>query len=69
MSMNSDDEKALFEEWGWEYNFIKRHWLAPTKGPTGGDVLIKLDDLVDASIHRMSEDELRSVVATYGKRS
>lgn len=68
MSMNSDDEKALFEEWGWEYNFIKRHWLAPLPAPGGGEVLIKQDDLIDASINRMPAAELRAVVQAYGKR-
>lgn len=67
--MNSDEEKALFEEWGWEYNFVKRHWKAPLLSPNGGEVLIMLDDLVETSKTRMLEGELRAVVQMYGSRS
>lgn len=61
--MNSDEEKALFEEWGWEYNFIMRSWTSP-----GGRVAIKLDDLVDAGKSRMGEEQLKQAVMAFGKK-
>lgn len=27
--MNSDQERTLFEDWGWEYDYIGRKWVAP----------------------------------------
>lgn len=27
--MNSDQEKALFAQYGWEYDYIGRKWVAP----------------------------------------
>lgn len=62
--MNSDEEKALFEEWGWEYNFIKREWSSPD-----GNVVIPLDDLVEGTTNHMGESQLRAVVQAYGRRS
>ena len=62
--MNSDEEKALFEEWGWEYNFIQRHWTSPD-----GRAVIKLDDLVDAALSPMGEAQLKQAIVAFGKRS
>lgn len=64
--MNSDEEKALFEEWGWEYNFVKREWVSPLELPGGGQVKIKQADLVDASSHQRSEAELIQAIRAYG---
>jgi hypothetical protein len=41
--MNSDDEKKVFEFYGWEYDYIKRLWRAPD----GFEV--STDDLMIAS--------------------
>lgn len=27
--MNSAQEKALFEDYGWVYNYVQRKWVAP----------------------------------------
>ncbi len=27
--MNSDQERALFEQYNWEYDFVGRAWVAP----------------------------------------
>lgn len=61
--MNSDEERELFESWGWEYNYVKRIWSSPD-----GNVSIPLDDLVEYSRTRANEEELKRVVAMYGRR-
>lgn len=65
MSMNSDDEKALFEEWGWTYNFVKREWLSPRE-----DVSISQNELVEgiSSNRRDGERTLMAIIQRYGIR-
>ena len=55
-TMNSDDEKKIFEFYGWEYNYVKRVWVAPD----GFEVSI--DDLVTAS-HMMGEAMERRLIS------
>lgn len=28
-AMNSAQEKALFTDYGWQYNYVQRKWIAP----------------------------------------
>ena len=40
--MNSDQEKKLFEQHGWEYDFIGRMWVAPDGTKIGQDTLMEI---------------------------
>ena len=41
--MNSDQERAVLERYGWQYDYVGRKWVAP-------DLFeVSLDDLVAAS--------------------
>lgn len=66
--MNSDEEKRLFEEHGWQYDHVKRSWVSP-ESYSGRHIVISNDDLVEhwsASGH--TEMELRRVIRQYGSR-
>lgn len=41
--MNSDKEREIFEGYGWQYNFVKRYWMAPD------GFIIELEDLMKAA--------------------
>lgn len=62
--MNSDEEKALFEQFGWEYDFIERRWANPTK-----QYFVTNDALVEYNKSRESELELRQFIVTFGKKN
>ncbi len=59
--MNSDDERRLFEDYGWEYNYIERVWVAPN------DMRITNDQLVEVTCSQDGEERLRQVVTANGK--
>lgn len=40
--MNSDQERTLFERWGWTYNHVQRRWANPDE-----TVYITLDMVVE----------------------
>lgn len=63
--MNSDEEKALFEEWGWTYNFVKREWLSPRE-----DVALSQNELTEgvSSNRQDGERALRQIIEKYGVR-
>ena len=62
--MNSQQEKALFEEWGWSYNNVEREWVSPdgTK-KIGLDFIVKLTQEPEGDLHLM-----RAIVE-WGQRS
>lgn len=67
--MNSQEERELFESYGWEYNYVERYYEAPVKGWTGESVRISLDELVAFTTQgENGEWQLRHVVAQFGKR-
>jgi len=41
--MNSDEERQLFETWGWEYDYGNRRWFSP-RDPA---VVITTDEVVE----------------------
>lgn len=61
--MNSDEERKLFEKFGWEYNYVKREWVAPD------GVTLSLDSLVmgTTSFGPAAESELRRIIVAHGK--
>ncbi len=59
--MNSDEEKAFFLQWSWEYNYIARRWVAPN------GMEITQDQLVDVTCSEDGEERLRQVVTANGK--
>lgn len=62
--MNSMEEKALFESWGWVYNYIARKWVSPIDER----YVITQDALVMYSDTPETEEQLRGVIAMYGKK-
>lgn len=64
VSMNSQEEKELLESYGWEYNYIRRCWVAPD------GVTLDIDDLVFASVEyrEAAEIRLRQIAARHGKK-
>lgn len=63
--MNSDEEKALFEEWGWQYDYIKREWIAPDGAKLTQDELVR----VTLDYGKNSEYSLRQVIAQHGVKN
>lgn len=52
--MNSQQESALFREWGWVYDYVGRKWVSPD-GTTeiGVDFMVKLTQEPDGDLHLM----------------
>lgn len=62
MGMSSMDEDALFAEWSWTKDLIKRQY----EGPFGH--YLGFDDVVGLTSTPEGEAYLRTVVATYGRQ-
>ena len=60
--MNSDQEKSLFETWGWEYNYISREWVAPD------GTKLSPEDLMDITVDREGDISLMRLIVECGKR-
>lgn len=52
--MNSAQERALFEEYGWRYDHVGRKWVSPdgTK-EIGLDFIVRLTQEPDGDLHLM----------------
>lgn len=59
--MNSDEERRLFTAHGWEYNYIRRVWVAPN------GIEVTNDQLVNATCSQDGEERLRQVVTANGR--
>jgi hypothetical protein len=61
--MNSDKEHEIFEGYGWQYNYVKRFWMAPD------GYVIELDDLMKAADEYGPNIEMAliNVAAQHGK--
>ena len=59
--MNSEEERDLFEAYGWERNLVKRYWLAPA------GVKLPVDDVMVLTDTPEGEAYLRRVIARYGR--
>lgn len=56
--MNSDEERVLFEECGWEYNYIKREWVS-----SDGERRISIDSVMAVTSEGPEgEERLRALV-------
>lgn len=62
--MNSDEERKLFERFGWQYDYIKREWHSPPKNMAVA--IISTDELVQFTQDFMGDLELKSIIAKYG---
>ena len=60
--MNSDQEKTLFEQYNWEYNFIGREWVAPD------GTKLTPEDLMDITVDREGDISLMRLIVERGKR-
>lgn len=61
-ALNSDEEKTLFERYGWRYDFVNRHWISPTDSA----IVISTDTLVE-NAGAAFDHELRMVIMKYGE--
>lgn len=59
--MNSMEEDALFESFGWTKNLIARRYESPR------GLWLSFDDLVGLTETPEGEDTLRQLVAVYGE--
>lgn len=60
--MNSQQEREFFEQWGWEYNYVARKWVAPN----GAEVTT--DELMEFTDTEQGEAVLRQLVVMNGRR-
>ncbi len=60
--MNSDQEKVLFSQYGWEYDYIGRAWIAPD------GTKLSPDDLLEITADREGDISLMRLIVERGKR-
>jgi hypothetical protein len=63
--MNSDEERALFEEYGWTYDYVARQWLAPDGATVTNDELVLYASVYGPRV----ESELLRVVRRHGRKA
>ena len=63
--MNSDDERRIFEQWGWTYDQIARAYISPDGGQR-----VATDDLVTAAdvMGPGMELRVREIASKFGVR-
>lgn len=61
--MNSDQEKRLFEQYGWTYDFIGRAWVAPD------GTRLPQNELVRTTAQPRGEMALMRLIVESGKRT
>jgi len=62
--MDSQEEKAFFESYGWVYDYIQRIWFSPS----AAHVFISNDDLIEYNISLEAEERLKQLIVAYGKK-
>lgn len=60
--MNSDQEKALFAQYSWEYDFIGRAWVAPDNSK------LTTDQIMDITADHAGDLALMRFIVEHGKR-
>ncbi len=60
--MNSQQEKNLFEDYQWVYNYISREWVAPD------GTKLSTDDLMDITADKEGDISLMRLIVECGKR-
>lgn len=64
--MNSDEERQLFERYGWQYDYVARRWEAPDGHHVDNDVLV----MATVSMTRGEmEERLKRVIVEHGRCS
>ena len=61
--MNSQQERAVFEAWGWAYNYVDRMWVSPD-----GAEYITTDDLMEAGSAFEDDVMLMAIIVELGVR-
>ncbi len=61
--MNSQQEKALFAQYGWEYDFIGRIWIAPD------GTKLSPDDLMEITVDAEGDLALMRLIVERGTRT
>ena len=62
MAFSSDDERRLFEMWGWACDHVKREWRAPCGTAVSFEELMRYSDSPEA------EGRLVGFVMQHGRR-
>ena len=60
--MNSDQEKAIFSQYGWEFDFIGRAWVAPD------GTKLTLDSLMEITVDSDGDLALMRLIFERGTR-
>ncbi len=60
--MNSDQERVLFEEYQWVYDYVGRVWVAPT------GIRLTLDQLMDITADRAGDLALMALIVEHGRK-
>lgn len=60
--MNSQEEKELFEQYGWEYNLVEREWVSPDGHK------ITTDALMEYTTDPEGEYQLRMFIVQHGRK-
>ena len=60
-AVNSDEERRVFERWGWLYDYARRRWTAPD------GTWIALDDVVAVSQTPVGEEKLVRLITEHGR--
>lgn len=60
--MNSDEERELFESYGWTYDHVQRSWVAPDGFTVSIDDLVLAADALGPAV----EYRLRAVAQEHG---
>ena len=63
MKLSSDDERRLFERWGWRYDYVKRQWESPA------GAIVTTEDLVSFNSTPEFEGMLVGYVIQNGRRA
>lgn len=68
--MNSDEERVLFESWGWTQDLVGRRWVSPVR--QGMHIkrcaVVTYDELMDYTTTPWGEQELKDIIRRWGIR-
>ncbi len=60
--MNSDQERVLFEQYGWDYDYIGRLWIAPD------GTKLSPEDLMEITVDTEGDLALMRLIVERGTR-
>lgn len=74
--MSSDDERFLFERWGWTFDHVRREWVGPDHihydggtVPLRCEVVLAIEDVVHYTQTPEGEGQLVGFVMIHGVRA